>query len=432
MTDIGDPPDGTASTQQTRTPLSEIHPLVSGCITGALAGMAFWLLLLVVMWVPGTASSSPSLSAVILIMLQMHFALANFVHAAWLPFFSFVLPALATTSVGMLLGTLIAGLNAYLGKKFNILLTVIIGTLGGSVFGFVSIILLFVSAGVGPGIVELTMSVLLWGCLSMILSILIVAARAVLLSTKAETFQASITRGQRPLVALAALVMLVVFFGSHAFLLNGIKRMGAPVGYRRDAPQSRLEAVRKAFFSGIPGPYSGRVVDEQTGEPIDGASVMIYWMKRVPSFEMSSEFVDCRLVYTDVQGRYEIPRTYLFLNIVTPLDSTRVVIYQPGYQAYIKRILHDSPYAREDPDFREQDNFVKLARIPQSFKFREHASAIEFALGNMSFYITGPEMENGMTWQRSLAVGLKTIPAKAEFLRRVEWEVLRGMSEERK
>lgn len=187
-------------------------------------------------------------------------------------------------------------------------------------------------------------------------------------------------------------------------------------------------------FTVFLGPYSGTVIDRQAGEPIEGASVLVYWEKRIPTpMGGYSELIEVRLVSTDKKGRYEIPRVVANLGLLGMLESTNIIIYQPGYQAYIVRAWHDSPYAKPDPSFKAKDNLVKLDRIPLSFSHREHYEKIDHALGGIHEYPYAYPDKNDpwMTWNKLLEVNLKAVPEKEEFLRRVEWEERRGLSEGR-
>jgi len=180
------------------------------------------------------------------------------------------------------------------------------------------------------------------------------------------------------------------------------------------------------------GPYSGNVMDAKTGAPIEGASVLFYWEKRVPTPPTggSPELIDVKLICTDKKGRYEIPRISANLGLLGHLESTSVIIYQPGYQATIIRIWHETE--RTDRSFKEKDNTVKLERIPPNFNHKEHYRRIDQALwGIRESYDNSDEKGSEMTWNKLLQINLKTLLEKDEFLKRVEWEERRGLSEER-
>ena len=174
------------------------------------------------------------------------------------------------------------------------------------------------------------------------------------------------------------------------------------------------------------GPYSGIVIDSQTGYPIEGASVLFYWEKRVPTPPSGgiSEPIEIRLIYTDKKGFYDIPRILANLGLLGFLESTKVIIYQPGYQAYVATILHDRIDTKPDPSFKPKDNRVKLDRIPPNFDHKEHYRMIEDALSSIHGYgwedrIWGRKL----TWEEHLKLNVESgILEKEELLRRAEWE----------
>jgi HEAT repeat protein len=163
------------------------------------------------------------------------------------------------------------------------------------------------------------------------------------------------------------------------------------------------------------GPYTGVILDRLTGEPIEGASVLVYWTKQVPEYIHSviihshSETIAVRLVYTDRDGRYNIPSVF-YSSSSDRLDSTNVIIYQPGYKAYLNEILH-APGAGppKHPDFKDMGNTVKLDRLPPCFDHRAHVEMIDHA---MYWYYTTPTMLG--------------IVERVEFMQRVNWERRRG------
>lgn len=185
----------------------------------------------------------------------------------------------------------------------------------------------------------------------------------------------------------------------------------------------------------IEGPYTGRVIDGQTGEAIEGASVLCYWVKSTPNFEGGhEELAETRLVYTDKKGNYEIPRIFVNIGLIAILDSTNIIIYQPGYQVYIVKIEPRNPYSKPDTNFKKKDSVVKLDRIPPNFSHKEHYEKIDHALWGMDEYpyVYPQPQDKWMTWNKLIEMNLRGIPDKEEFLRRVEWEERRGMMEDRR
>lgn len=190
-----------------------------------------------------------------------------------------------------------------------------------------------------------------------------------------------------------------------------------------------LPSVTEAL---ILGPYTGQVIDSQTGEPIEDASVLFYWEKRVFALPHGySELIKAELASTDKSGKYNIGLSLANIGLSSALESTNAIIYKPGYQAYIIRIQHDSPYPKPDIPFKEKNNIVKLDRIPPNFNHIEHYGKIENALNGIDDYRYSylPESAVEVTWDKIIETKLKTL-VKDELLRRAEWEKIRGNLED--
>ncbi|MDA8238769.1 MAG: hypothetical protein M0Z67_00180 [Nitrospiraceae bacterium] len=81
------------------------------------------------------------------------------------------------------------------------------------------------------------------------------------------------------------------------------------------------------------GPYKGKVVDAETGQPIEGVVVLGVWFKvaATPAGGVSS-YYDARETVTDRNGEFEIQGVGLkILSNVAPMN---VLIFKSGY-AYI-------------------------------------------------------------------------------------------------
>lgn len=184
----------------------------------------------------------------------------------------------------------------------------------------------------------------------------------------------------------------------------------------------------------ILGPYTGQVIDNQTGEPVEGASVLFYWQKRVFTPPHGySELINTELIYTDKSGKYNIGLSLANLGLSSVLESTNIIIYQPGYQAYIMRIWHDNPYSKPDPSFKEKNNIVRLDKIPPNFNHKEHYRKIEDTLSGINDYsgIYPPEPMAEALWGKFIKNQLKAL-VKDELLRQAEWEKIRGDLEDRR
>jgi hypothetical protein len=162
------------------------------------------------------------------------------------------------------------------------------------------------------------------------------------------------------------------------------------------------------------GPYTGKVVDSDTGEAIEDASVLFYWTKCTPTPAGNiSDLIALRLVYTDKKGNYRIPFVIALRGIFGFFESTQVVVYEPGYQAYIVTIWGNGSSSNVVPPFTKLGNVVKLKRIPSNFDHKKHYDEIEQAL-----------------WGIYKQVNAET--NKEEFLERAEWEERWGLAESEK
>jgi hypothetical protein len=172
------------------------------------------------------------------------------------------------------------------------------------------------------------------------------------------------------------------------------------------------------------GPYSGTVLDATTGKPVEGALVLFYWRKRIPNpIGSSSDLIDAKLISTIAAGKYDLPVAFANTGLSGVLDSTHVIIYQPGYKAYIKLIWHNSPYATPDREFQNKGNVIKLERIPPDFDHNAHYRRIEDALEGLYRY----------DYSEAKNVSFKQTPIERDqFLRRAEWEQRRPGKEGRK
>jgi hypothetical protein len=177
-------------------------------------------------------------------------------------------------------------------------------------------------------------------------------------------------------------------------------------------------------FSLILGPYTGKVIDSQTGEPVEGATVLVYWVGHfpVPPDGYSAELA-AKLVYTDKTGKYTIPTTVVTLGLLSLYHEARLVIYQPGYQVH-----SDWQHAGPDPpSFKKIGNIVKLDRIPPNFNHEEHYRRLEDLLHIDVIGWRDPIWGTKLTWKKHIELNLRReILGKEELLRRAEWERRRG------
>lgn len=183
-----------------------------------------------------------------------------------------------------------------------------------------------------------------------------------------------------------------------------------------------LSVIAPAMTAAEPiGPYSGTVLDATTGKPVEGASVLFYWRKRIPNpLGSTSDLIDAKLTSTNAAGKYELPVAFANTGLSGVLESTHVIIYQPGYQVYVKLLEHDNPYAKHDPDFRNIGNIVRFERIPPDFDHKAHYRRIEEAIRLLERHDYSETKD--LSWAGILKSGLRIPLERDQFMRRAEWE----------
>lgn len=89
------------------------------------------------------------------------------------------------------------------------------------------------------------------------------------------------------------------------------------------------------------GPFRGRIVDTETGQPIQGAVVLMIWYKLVYAVvQTNMEFYDAREAVSGPDGTFEIPR------LSPPFFTFRIdrphwTLFAPGYE--VQRVVVTPP-----------------------------------------------------------------------------------------
>jgi len=79
------------------------------------------------------------------------------------------------------------------------------------------------------------------------------------------------------------------------------------------------------------GPYKGKVIDLETGEPIEGAVVAGAW---VLAFNFTP-FCDAKETVTDRNGEFILPKASCFTFWpLAEMDRMDIIVFKPGYLGY--------------------------------------------------------------------------------------------------
>jgi predicted Zn finger-like uncharacterized protein len=179
-------------TARTVAAQDEVHPLASGNITGAVAGLGCAAPIVALL----------SLSAGIVMKMVPFFASASLFHLI-------ALVGSGIISMSVLIGLVISIVQAKAGKKLFFLVNVMIGTVFGAGFGVGETIMISLASGTGLNMQLLAANAIMSAVAAFVLSALVVAARRILINEKDETLSADLSGLQK--VGLVASLVLVLF-----------------------------------------------------------------------------------------------------------------------------------------------------------------------------------------------------------------------------
>ena len=85
--------------------------------------------------------------------------------------------------------------------------------------------------------------------------------------------------------------------------------------------------------AGAAGPWTAQIVDAETGQPLEGVVVLMYWIKYTGSFGgwAGGEFYDAEEVVTGQDGRFVVPSRSVFTLHPFKKVFREMVIFKPGY-----------------------------------------------------------------------------------------------------
>jgi hypothetical protein len=137
------------------------------------------------------------------------------------------------------------------------------------------------------------------------------------------------------------------------------------------------------FYHPRIGPRSGRVVDAETGKPIEGAVVVYVW--RFSDFLTLPGGIAafCEII-TDKDGKYFIPGRRVKKELVFEgVCPESVVIYKDNYAAYKVYYTYGKPpvgrsfgYPGEQQEYQKQDNLVRLQPWKTGQSHRDHVDYV--------------------------------------------------------
>jgi hypothetical protein len=173
----------------------EVHPLASGNVTGAVAGLGCAVPTVALLF----------LSAGIVMKLVPFFASASLFHII-------ALAGSGIISMSVLIGLVIAIVQAKAGKKLFFLVNVLIGTVFGAGFGVGESIMISLASGAGLNVQLIVANAIMSAAAAFVLSIIVVVARRLLINEKYETLSADLSGLQKAGLVVSLVLVLFAFY----------------------------------------------------------------------------------------------------------------------------------------------------------------------------------------------------------------------------
>lgn len=135
------------------------------------------------------------------------------------------------------------------------------------------------------------------------------------------------------------------------------------------------------------GPYTGKIVDVETGAPIEGAAVLGIRSLEVYGIDTRLQYIDASEATTDKEGRFEVPAiTGFYLWPFASLARTEFFIFKPGYDSYPPYdLMRPGITGMEQKGFLDKNgNIIKLMKLSSLEERKEVLSVVGFPLFHYS------------------------------------------------
>lgn len=161
------------------------------------------------------------------------------------------------------------------------------------------------------------------------------------------------------------------------------KLVGQYIGYGIDVMKKAtlsslmLIVLISSSCSEVFNSLSGIVVDAETAQPIEGAIVLIEWIRETGIGDKHTSSVKVIENVTGTDGRFRVRG--MFTPIGNPPDIT---IYKKGYVAWSSRIIFPDQRERTDFKWGRRNYIFRLERFKPHYSYNEHTSFIRGAISD--------------------------------------------------
>ncbi|MGH7795891.1 MAG: hypothetical protein ACREQ2_13540 [Candidatus Binatia bacterium] len=153
--------------------------------------------------------------------------------------------------------------------------------------------------------------------------------------------------------------------------------------------------------------YHGQLVDAETGEPLEGAVVVVVWHTE-PRIAMDPPeyFHDAKEALTDAQGKFRLEASpAINWNPFMAIKDPNIVIFKPGYEpfALLRTLTRQGFKSFEDVDQAlRKGTTIKLPKLKTTEQTRKFADASAMGIGDLSVEKV-PNLTRLLNIQRKMA-----------------------------
>lgn len=150
-------------------------------------------------------------------------------------------------------------------------------------------------------------------------------------------------------------------------------------------------------LSGCYAGMTGRVIDAETQQPLEGAIVLVEWTKTGGYPFSATTSVHAVEVVSDNDGKVELPGiSDLFVN------PPHVTVYKQGYVAWNDQFIFPPGYT-ERTDFKWENNYIfKMEKFKPGYSYDSHTSFLSSAIRTGSIEQKSNIMK-AIRWEKELA-----------------------------